>query len=139
MVLFEPLLEQNLLPAGLLASVSLVPIVNGVAHVPIVNVGRQEARVQPHAAIGTLCPVQVEALPDGIMTGLIEGNALKAHYFPVPNRILVTPLDPGFSLLYATFTGLLQGCFSVLGSRDCAERGTVNASSILLPSEAQSA
>ncbi|KAK0132202.1 hypothetical protein N1851_032992 [Merluccius polli] len=59
MVLFEPLLEQNLLPAGLLASVSLVPI------------------------------------------------ALKAHYFPVPNRIL--------------------------------ERGTVNASSILLPSEAQSA
>ncbi|KAK0144488.1 hypothetical protein N1851_017149 [Merluccius polli] len=98
MVLFEPLLEQNLLPAGLLASVSLVPIVNGVAHVPIVNVGGQEARVQPHAAIGTLCPVQVEALPDGIMTGLIEGNALKAHYFPVPNRILVTPLDPGFRL-----------------------------------------
>lgn len=76
MVLFEPLQEQNLLPAGLLASVSLVPVVNGVAHVPIVNVGGQDAQVQPHARIGTLCPVQVEAWPDGVMTSPLEENAI---------------------------------------------------------------
>ncbi|XP_062322169.1 uncharacterized protein LOC134023827 [Osmerus eperlanus] len=41
----EPLKEQSLPPAGLLASVSLVPVVKGVAHVPIVNVGEQDALI----------------------------------------------------------------------------------------------
>lgn len=72
MVLFEPLQEKNLLSAGLLSSVSLVPIVSGVAHVPIVNVGGQDAQVQPHAVIGTLCPVQAVDWPDGVVAGTIE-------------------------------------------------------------------
>ena len=67
MLLFEPLREQNLLPAGLLASVSLVPVVRGVAHVPIVNVGEQDALVQPHVVVGTLCSVQAANWPDGVI------------------------------------------------------------------------
>lgn len=64
-LLFEPLGKEISLPAGLLASVSLVPISQGVAFVPIVNVGEQDALLQPHVAVGTLCKVETVLQSEG--------------------------------------------------------------------------
>ncbi len=77
-LLFEPLGKENSLPAGLLASVSLVPIVRGVAYVPIVNVGEQDSLLQPHVVVGTLCRVQTVPRPDVVVAPLGEQACLRA-------------------------------------------------------------
>lgn len=61
-MLFEPL--EAGLPAGLLASPSLVRVVRGTAYLPIVNVGSTEVLLYPCTVIGTL--EQVVSLPAGV-------------------------------------------------------------------------
>lgn len=63
-VLFEPL--DSGLPAGLLASPALVPVVRGTAYIPIVNVGASDVLLYPHAVVGTLDEVRVVSLPAGV-------------------------------------------------------------------------
>ncbi|KAK0135627.1 hypothetical protein N1851_028533 [Merluccius polli] len=63
-VLFEPL--DSGLPAGLLASPALVPVVRGTAYIPIVNVGSSDVLLYPHAVVGTLDQVRVVSLPAGV-------------------------------------------------------------------------
>ncbi|XP_029941466.1 uncharacterized protein LOC115383427 [Salarias fasciatus] len=62
--LFEPL--ESGLPAGLLASPSLVRVVRGTAYVPIVNVGSSAVLLYPRTVVGTLHEVRVVSLPVGI-------------------------------------------------------------------------
>ena len=64
-VLFEPL--DSGLPAGLLASPSLVRVVNGTAYIPIVNVGSVEVLLYPRTVVGNLEKVNVVSLPAGIV------------------------------------------------------------------------
>uniref|UniRef100_A0A8C6TU90 Gypsy retrotransposon integrase-like protein 1 n=1 Tax=Neogobius melanostomus TaxID=47308 RepID=A0A8C6TU90_9GOBI len=59
--LFEPLTSG--LPAGLLASLSLVRVSNGTVYIPIVNVGIQEVLLYPRTVLGTLSEVQVVTSP----------------------------------------------------------------------------
>ncbi|XP_077941726.1 uncharacterized protein LOC144385357 isoform X2 [Gasterosteus aculeatus] len=63
-VLFEPL--DSGLPAGLLASPSVVRVVRGTAYIPIVNVGSIEVLLYPRTVLGTLQKVSVVSLPAGI-------------------------------------------------------------------------
>lgn len=63
-VLFEPL--DCGLPAGLLASPSLVRVVRGTAYIPIVNVGSIEVLLYPRTVVGTLEQVNVVSLPTGV-------------------------------------------------------------------------
>jgi len=70
-LLFEPLGKENLLPAGFLASVSLVPIVRGLAFV--VNIGEQ-ALLQPHVVVGTLCKVETISHSEGCDVVPSEGQ-----------------------------------------------------------------
>lgn len=63
-VLFESL--DSALPAGLLASPVLVPVVRGTAYIPIVNVGSLDVLLYPHAVVGTLEEVRVVSLPAGV-------------------------------------------------------------------------
>lgn len=63
-VMFEPL--EAGLPAGLLASPSLVQVVRGTAYVPIVNVGLTDVLLYPHTVVGTLDQVNFVNLPAGV-------------------------------------------------------------------------
>lgn len=60
-VLFEPL--DSGLPAGLLASPSLVPVDRGTAYVPVVNVGTVDVVLYASTVIGTVNQVYVVSLP----------------------------------------------------------------------------
>ena len=62
--LFEP--PESGLPAGLLASPALVPVVRGTAYIPIVNVGSSDVLLYPHALVGTLEAACVVSLPAGV-------------------------------------------------------------------------
>lgn len=63
-VLFEPL--ESGLPAGLLASPSLVRVIRGTAYVPVVNVGSNDVLLYPRTIVGTLDQVNVVSLPAGV-------------------------------------------------------------------------
>lgn len=63
-VLFEPL--DSGLPAGLLASPSLVRVIGGTAYIPIVNVGSTNVSLYPRTIVGTLSEVSVVSLPKGV-------------------------------------------------------------------------
>lgn len=60
-VLFEP--PEAGLPAGLLASPSLVPVERGTAYVPVVNVGTVDVLLYASTVIGTVNQVYVVSLP----------------------------------------------------------------------------
>ncbi len=60
-ILFEPL--DSGLPAGLLASPSLVPVDRGTAYVPVVNVGTVDVVLYARTVIGTVNQVYVVSLP----------------------------------------------------------------------------
>lgn len=62
-VLFEPL--ELGLPAGLLASPSLVRATWGTAYIPVVNVGYDDVLLYPRTALGTLDFAHVVSLPGG--------------------------------------------------------------------------
>lgn len=63
-VLFEP--PDDGLPAGLLASPSLVQVRGGTVWVPVVNVGTTEIVLYPRTRLGTLASVYVVSLPSGV-------------------------------------------------------------------------
>ncbi|RVE58875.1 hypothetical protein OJAV_G00198510 [Oryzias javanicus] len=63
-VLFDP--SDCKLPAGLLASPSLVEVVRGTTYVPIVNVGSMDVSLHPRTLLGTLDTVHVVSLPAGV-------------------------------------------------------------------------
>ena len=63
-VLFEPL--DSGLPAGLLASPSLVRVIRGTAYIPVVNVGSVDVVLYPRTVVGTLDTVNVVSLPSGV-------------------------------------------------------------------------
>ena len=67
-VLFEP--PDSGLPAGLLASPSLVGVIRGTAYIPIVNVGSSEVLLYPRTVVGTLEHVNIVSLPAGVTEGL---------------------------------------------------------------------
>ncbi len=62
--LFEPL--ESGLPAGLLASPSLIRVTRGTVYVPIVNVGTTDVLLFPRRMIGTLTSVDVVSPPPGV-------------------------------------------------------------------------
>ncbi|XP_046719991.1 uncharacterized protein LOC124395501 [Silurus meridionalis] len=72
-VLFEP--RETGLPAGLLASPSLVRVNGGTVWVPIVNVGALDAVLYPTTVLGTLREVYLVDSP----TGLTEISQVKAQ------------------------------------------------------------
>lgn len=53
-VLLEPLMDGNPLPAGLLVSKALLTVNEGIVAVPVVNVGCQDAWLQPYTPLGEL-------------------------------------------------------------------------------------
>lgn len=63
-VLFEPL--DAGLPAGLLASPSLVCVIRGTAYIPVINVGCNDVMLYPRTVVGTLDFVNVVSLPAGV-------------------------------------------------------------------------
>lgn len=63
-VLFEP--TETGLPAGLLASPSLVQVSGGTVSVPVVNVGTVDVVLYPTTVIGTLREVYFVGLPNGL-------------------------------------------------------------------------
>lgn len=63
-VLFEPC--DTGLPAGLLASPSLVKVDRATAYIPVIKVGFSEVLLYPHTIVGTLDSVHVVSLPAGI-------------------------------------------------------------------------
>ncbi|XP_049909748.1 retrovirus-related Pol polyprotein from transposon 412 [Epinephelus moara] len=63
-VLFEPL--DAGLPAGLLASPTLVRVIGGTAYIPVSNVGSTDIVLHPRTAVGTLDFVNVVSLLSGI-------------------------------------------------------------------------
>lgn len=63
-VLFEPL--ELGLPAGRLASPSLVHVTRGTAYIPVINVGCNYVVLYPRTALGTLDFVNVVSLPSGV-------------------------------------------------------------------------
>ena len=63
-VLFEPLNAG--LPAGLLASPSLVCVIRGTVHIPVINVGCNNVMLYPHSVVGKLDFVNVVSLPAGV-------------------------------------------------------------------------
>lgn len=63
-VLFEP--PETGLPAGLLASPALVPVVRGTVYVPLVNVGTADVVLYPTTVIGELREVYLTDLPVGV-------------------------------------------------------------------------
>lgn len=63
-VLFEP--PECGLPAGLLASPSLVRVDRGTVSVPVVNVGTTDIVLYPRTHLGTITSVYVVSLPSGV-------------------------------------------------------------------------
>lgn len=63
-VLFEP--SEAGLPAGLLASPSLVRVIKGTAYIPVTNVGCNDVVLYPRTVVGTLDFVNVVSLPSGV-------------------------------------------------------------------------
>lgn len=63
-VLFEP--PESGLPAGMLASPSLVRVSRGTVVVPVVNVGTVDIVLYPRTQLGTVSSVHVVSLPSGV-------------------------------------------------------------------------
>lgn len=63
-VLFEP--PTSGLPAGLLASPSLVRVIRGTVYLPVVNVGTVDVMLYASTVLGTLNSVCVVSLPAGV-------------------------------------------------------------------------
>ena len=63
-VQFEPL--DVGLPAGLIASPSLVRVLRGRAYIPVINVGCNDVVLYPRTVVGTLDVVNVVSLPSGV-------------------------------------------------------------------------
>lgn len=63
-VLFEP--TETGLPAGLLASPSLVQVRGGTVSVPVINVGTADVVLYPTTVVGTLREVYLVGLPNGL-------------------------------------------------------------------------
>lgn len=64
-ILFEPL--SSGLPAGLLASPSLVNMSRGTVYIPIVNVGTQEVVLYPNTILGTVSESYLVHSPDHLI------------------------------------------------------------------------
>ncbi|XP_061584211.1 uncharacterized protein LOC133449095 [Cololabis saira] len=63
-VLLEPLATGNRLPAGILVSSALLPVHQGRVEIPVVNVGTEDAWLQPYTQLGELHvvdPLQAES------------------------------------------------------------------------------
>lgn len=63
-VMFEPL--STGLPAGLLASPAVVKVLNGTAHIPVVNVGANDVLLYPRTPLGMLTCAPIISLPAGV-------------------------------------------------------------------------
>lgn len=60
-VLFEP--TDRGLPAGLLASPSMVQVIRNTSYIPVVNVSTEDVLLYPRTDLGSVCSVQVVSLP----------------------------------------------------------------------------
>ncbi|XP_059360625.1 uncharacterized protein LOC132098573 [Carassius carassius] len=86
-VLFEPL--ETGLPAGLLASPSLVQVNGGTVLVPIVNVGTIDVVLYPTTVIGKLGEVHLVGLP----SGLTEVSSVTARVASCDASVILESLD----------------------------------------------
>lgn len=87
-VLFEP--PETGLPAGLLASPALVPVVGGTVYVPLVNVGTVDVVLYPTTVIGELREVYLTDLPVGVAevpSVVAQVAAGGVSSTPVPDQI----------------------------------------------------
>uniref|UniRef100_A0A3B3IF94 Gypsy retrotransposon integrase-like protein 1 n=1 Tax=Oryzias latipes TaxID=8090 RepID=A0A3B3IF94_ORYLA len=76
-VLFEPC--SSGLPAGLLATPSLVRVERGTAYIPIINVGSTAVRLHPRTLVGTVAPAGVVSLPKEVTEVQSEAAVVAAH------------------------------------------------------------
>lgn len=94
-VLFEP--PESGLPAGLLASPSLVQVNRGIVSVPVVNVGTTDIVLYPRTHLGTLTSFYVVSLPSGVTevkTISATVNVQVSHELPtVEEQIKATDLS----------------------------------------------
>lgn len=90
MVMFEPL--DSGLPAGLLTSPALVPVVRGTVYVPVVNVGSLDVMLYPKTVLGTLEGVFVASLPPGL-TEVTEAVAMVGSQGGAVDLLLKEQID----------------------------------------------
>ena len=64
--LFEPLANHDALPSGLLVSPAMVTVHGGTAYIPVVNIGKTDAKLYRHCILGMLNQAQIVSLPAGI-------------------------------------------------------------------------
>ncbi|XP_028309745.1 uncharacterized protein LOC114467552 isoform X1 [Gouania willdenowi] len=85
--LFEP--TESGLPAGLLASPSLIQVIRGTAYIPVVNVGTTEVLLYPRTSFGTLSRAQVVSLPAGVtkVQATMATVSSQTVSDPVPDRV----------------------------------------------------
>lgn len=86
-VLFEPF--ETGLPAGLLASPSLVQVNAGTVLVPVVNVGTIDVVLYPTTVIGKLGEVHLVGLP----CGLTEVSSVTAQVASCEASVMLEPID----------------------------------------------
>uniref|UniRef100_A0A8P4FZU9 ribonuclease H n=2 Tax=Dicentrarchus labrax TaxID=13489 RepID=A0A8P4FZU9_DICLA len=89
-VLFEPL--EAGLPAGLLASPSLVRVIRGTAYIPVINVGCNDVVLYPRTVVGTLDFVNVVSLPSAV-TEVPSGVATVSSQTASPSVQQVESVD----------------------------------------------
>ncbi|KAL7883342.1 hypothetical protein SRHO_G00010000 [Serrasalmus rhombeus] len=77
-VLIEPF-TLDALPDGLLVSTSLVKVVRGTVHVPVVNVGCTQGVLHPQSPLALLTRVQVISLPAGVTEEVSEQPTVVAR------------------------------------------------------------
>lgn len=100
-----------------------MPIIQGVAYVPIVNVGEQDSCVQPHVVVGTLSNVQVMPRWEGDVTieplvGQVDQQAIIAAQVAgvggveVIQNMDLSQLSPEEQVLVRTLLSKYRSVFS---------------------------
>lgn len=119
-VLFEPL--DSGLPAGLLASPALVPVIRGTVYIPVVNVGVLDAVLYPNTLLGTLYGVYVVSLPPGVTEVKDEIAMVSSHVCVVEPSVQEQIESVDLSALGIEEQGkvrsLLQSYHSVFSAHD---------------------
>lgn len=117
-VLFEP--TDRGLPAGLLASPSIVRVTRNTCYIPVVNVGTEDVLLYPRTDLGSLSPVQVVSLPANVTeVNTVTASVASQVVAPsVPDQIDGLDLTVLASSDQQRVRGLLQRFHGVFASHD---------------------
>ncbi|KAL2098386.1 hypothetical protein ACEWY4_007593 [Coilia grayii] len=124
-VLFEP--TDRGLPAGLLASPSIVRVTRNTSYIPVVNVGMEDVLLYPRTDLGSLCSVQVVSLPANItevgtvtasVTSQLVAPSVSAQIEELDLTILSSPDQQQVRDLLQRFHGVFASHDGDLGCTD---------------------